>query len=189
MIRKSMATGTRAMNRLQSNPVYTRFIHCMPASAPPTIARTFLFALLLVATLITSSFAANWSQPEQELARKIAAVTGPGAISFDLRNQSSLSRKDVDEITRGLRGQLEAAGLRFVTPEQAAASIAITLSENLQNFVWVAEIHQGTNEPVIVVVAFPRSTTASALHEPSPLIIRKTPLWSQEDRILDVAVF
>jgi hypothetical protein len=186
---EAKATGTIAMNRHQSSPVYTRFIHCMPASAPPIPARILLLALLLVATLNASSLAANWSQPEQELARKIAAVTGPGAIAFGLHNQSSLSKKDVDDVNRGLRAQLEAAGSRFVQPEQAAASVAITLSENLQNFVWVAEIHQGTNEPVVVIVAIPHSTATGTLHEASPLIIRKTPLWSQEGRILDIAVF
>jgi hypothetical protein len=148
-----------------------------------------LLALLLVSILTTRSHATDWSQPEQQLTRKIAAATGPGAVSFELHNQSSLSKKDVDEINRGLRAQLNSAGLRFVTPEQAAASVSITLSENLQSFVWVAEIHQGTNEPAVVMVTVPRSAVPSLSRDSAPLILRKTPLWSQDDRILDVAVF
>jgi hypothetical protein len=155
----------------------------------PRLLRRSCLLVILPAILISTLVAADWSQPEQQLARKIAGVTGPGAVAFDLRNQSSLAKKDADDINRGLRAQLEAAGLRFVTPEQAAASVTVTLSENLQNFVWVAEIHQGTNEPAVAMVNVPRADVAAALHEPSPLNIRKTPLWSQEERILDIAVF
>jgi len=173
------------MNSSAPNAIYTYSIHRMLCSALRLFARTL--PLMLGACLF--ALAADWTQPEQQLARKIAAVTGPGAASFDLRNQSSLSKKDADEITRGLRAQLEANGLRFVTPEQAAASVTITLSENLQNHVWVADIHQGTNEPAIAIVTVPRSDLAGTLHEPSPLVIRKTPLWAQDDRILDIAVF
>ena len=102
-------------------------------------------------------------------------VTGPGAVSFTLQNQSSLTTKDVDEITRGLRSQLDAAGIRFVAPDQAAASVTITLSENLQNLIWVAEVHQGTNEPAVILLNVPRTNSANTLHEPLPLIIRKDP--------------
>jgi hypothetical protein len=175
------------MNIPNLSPVYTRSILRMPCRAPRLIARTLLFAVLLVSAV--TALAADWSQPEQQLARKIAAVSGPGAVAFDLRNQSTLSKKEVEEITRGLRAQLEANGLRFVASEQAAASLTITLSENLQSYVWVADIHQGTNEPAIAIVSAARSDMAGTLHEPSPLVIRKTPLWSQDDRILDIAVF
>ena len=179
-------TGTMPMNSPSPSPVYTRTILRMLSLAPRLIARMLSLALLLVATL---AFATNWTQPEQQLARKILAVTGPGAASFEIRNQSTLSKKDVDEVTRGLRTQLEGNGLRFVAPEQAAASVTITLSENLQNYVWVADIRQGTNEPAIAMVTAPRSDFSGTLREPSPLVIRKTPLWSQDDRILDIAVF
>lgn len=181
-------SGTNPMNSSSRNPVYNRRISSMIRTAPPLLRRSCLLVVLL-AILNSTVRAANWSSPEQQLAVKIAAVTGPGAVSFDLRNQSSLTKKDTDEISRGLRAQLEAAGLRFVALEQAAASVTVTLSENLQSFVWVAEIRQGTNEPAVVIVSVPRADVAGSLHEPSPLILRKTPLWSQQDRILDVAVF
>jgi hypothetical protein len=186
--RQGKPPGINPMNSSSRNAVYNRRISSMIRTAPRLLGRNWLIVILL-AILTSRVMAADWSQPEQQLARKVAAVTGPGAVAFDLRNQSSLAKKDADDITRGLRAQLEAAGLRFVAPEQAAASVTVTLSENLQSFVWIAEIHQGTNEPAVVIVSLPRVDVASALHEPSPLIIRKAPLWSQEDRILDVAVF
>lgn len=156
--------------------------------APRLFARTVLSALL-VAVVLVPCFAADWSEPTRQLATKIASVTGPGAVAFDLRNQSSLSKKDADDVVRALRVQLSAAGLRFVDSEQAAASVSVTLSESLENFVWVAEIRQGTNEPAVAIVNVPRTTVPGGLHEPSPLVIRRTLVWSQEHRILDVALF
>jgi hypothetical protein len=177
------------MNRPQPNAVYTQVIQQMIRTAPRLLRRNCLLVMLLGFLISENIFATDWLQPEQQLARKVAAVTGPGAVSFDLRNQSSLSKKDADEITRGVRNQLEAVGLRFVNPEQAAASVTITLSENLQSFIWVAEIHQGTNEPVVTMVSLPRSDASGISREQAPLIIRKTPLWSQDDQIIDIAVF
>jgi hypothetical protein len=145
--------------------------------------------LLAMCFLMTSlSNAGEWSAPEQELARKIAAVTGPGAIALDVVNRSSLSKKDADEIGAGLRAQLEGQGARAVKPEQAAATVQVSLSENLQNYVWVAEIHQGAGEFSVVLVSAPRADSAAFTREAASLSIRKIPIWSQEERILDVSV-
>jgi hypothetical protein len=131
---------------------------------------------------------ADWMGPAEQLAGKIVAVMGPGAVSVNFSNRSSLSRTDFEEVRRGLTTQLAALGARFVSVEQAAATVQISLSEDLQNYVWVAEIHQGTNESSVVMVSLPRPEGAGASHEAAALSIRKTLLWSQADRILDVAV-
>jgi hypothetical protein len=145
--------------------------------------------LLTICFLTTSvSYANDWASPEQELARKIAAVTGPGAIALDVMNRSSLTKKDVEQISQGLRVQLEALGARTVKPEQAASTVQVSLSENLQSYVWVAEIHQGAGDFSVAMVSTPRQDSAMFVREVAPLIIRKVPLWSQEERILDVAV-
>jgi len=75
-----------------------------------------------------------------------------------------------------------------VKPEQAAATVQVSLSENLQSYVWVAEIHQGAGDFSVEMVSTPRQDSAMFVREASPLTIRKVPLWSQEERILDVAV-
>ncbi|PYX35928.1 MAG: hypothetical protein DMG81_17085 [Acidobacteria bacterium] len=116
------------------------------------------------------------------------AATGPGAIALDLVNRSSLNKKDTEEINRGLRTQLESLGLRAVKPEQAAATVAISLSENLQNYIWLAEIHQGAGEYSIVMTSVPRPSAPAFVREPAAMTIRKIPLWVQEERILDVGV-
>jgi len=115
-------------------------------------------------------------------------VTGPGAVAVDVMNRSSLGKKDVDEIGGGLRSRLETLGLRSVKPEQAAAAIKVTLSENLESYLWVAEIQQGAGEFSVVMVSTPRVENGTLVGEPAPLVIRKVPLWEQPQRILDVAV-
>jgi hypothetical protein len=132
--------------------------------------------------------AADWNVPEQQLARKIVAVTGPGAVALSLEDRSSLGRRDSEVIQNGLRTALESLGLRYVNAEQAAAMVTISLSENADSYVWVAEIHQGPDESSVAMVAIPRREGSAAVQESVPLVLRKIPLWTQQDPILDVAV-
>jgi hypothetical protein len=148
----------------------------------------FVLCSLLLLFLLGTARAADWSIPEQQLVQKIAAITGPGAISLDLVNRSSLNQTDIDGIRSTLHNQLIGAGLTLVNPEQAAATVQVSLSENLQSYVWVARIQQGNNQPAIGIVSLPRVEPGTPIREPGVLLIRKIQLWSQEDRILDVAV-
>jgi hypothetical protein len=66
--------------------------------------------------------------------------------------------------------------------------VKVTFSEDLQNYVWVAEIHQSSNESAVVMVSLPRPETQPAAHDAPAVLIHKALLWSQPDRILDVAV-
>lgn len=163
------------------NPVYNARILNMRNSA-----RFSHIAIVLL--LCPCVFASKWQAPAEQLAQKIAAVTGPGAVALDVANRSSISQADADEIRRQLTTSLAILGVHFVSADQAAATIHISLSENLQNYVWVAEIHQGTNEPVVVVVAWPLPSAAMAEHPRSALTIHKALLWADESRILDVAL-
>jgi hypothetical protein len=144
--------------------------------------------ILSLISFVVAVQAMDWSGPEQQLARKIVAVTGPGAVTLTLENRSSLGRRDNEVIGNGLRAALEALGLRFVKPEQAAASVAITLSENPRSYVWVAQIHQAAGEAAVVMVSAPRAEGPTVPRDSVPLSLRKIPLWAQEERILDVAV-
>jgi hypothetical protein len=152
-------------------------------------ARSRLAQLLFVifATAV-ASHAADWSAPEQQLARKIVAVTGPGAVALTIENRSSLGRREQEVAENGLRSALEGLGLRFVQAEQAAATVRVSLSENVGSYVWVAEIHQSAGEDAVTLVSIPRTEGSTTARDSVPLSLRKTPLWSQDDRILDVAV-
>ncbi len=146
-----------------------------------------LLAVILLSRVPAIS-ASDWSGPEAQLASKIVAATGPGAVALDIANRSSLSREEFDEISRGLRVRLAASGLRFVSADQAAATIKISLSEDLQNYVWIAEIHLGAGESSVVMTSTPRGASTLAGHDAAAVTIHKGLLWSQPQRILDVAV-
>ena len=151
--------------------------------------RALRFAAFLSTLVISlTALAADWSVPEQQLARKIAAVTGPGTVALTIENHSSLSRRDSEVVQNGLRAALEQSGLHFVKAEQAVASVTITLSENVTSYVWVAQIHQSATESAVAMVAIPRSGRVSAARDTMPITLRKTFLWSQNDPILDVAI-
>jgi hypothetical protein len=148
---------------------------------------TRLSALLVLALVLSLPAAAQWSEPAAQLARQIAAITGPGAVSLDIRNISSLPSDQVPVIRRNLQTELGSAGVRVVNPDSAAAEIKLTLSENVQGYVWLAEVQQGTDRKVAIVTAPRAQPAAPATNGPS-LTIRKTPLWTQEGPILDVLV-
>src|SRR5215469_3207792 len=172
------------MISLRRNAVYNSLIAEMRSSLPGSSRRSLPYVLVLWFSMISASFAADWAAPEQELARKIAAATGPGAVSLEVVNRSSsLGKKESEDISRGLRSQLEGLGLRSVKPEQAAATVTVSLSENLQSYVWVAEIHQGAGEFSVAMVSTPRPTAAQFGQDAAPLTIRRTPVWSQQSRI------
>jgi len=133
------------------------------------------------------AFGADWNGAEQQLVRKIVAVTGPGAVAITVENRSSLGRRDGDIVTNGLKSALEQLGIHFVKTDQASGTVAITLSENPASYVWVAEIHQGTASSV-VMVSVPRSGHSNVAHDSMPITLRKSLLWAQDGPILDVAV-
>ena len=143
------------------------------------------FALLLPAT---GALGADWSAAEQQLAKKIVAVTGPGTLILTVENRSSLGRRDSDLVQNGLRSALEQSAIHFVKSDQAAASVALTLSENETSYVWVAQIQLEAGESAVAMVSVPRSGRSGAASESMPITLRKFPLWAQDERILDVAV-
>lgn len=158
----------------------------------PRSEQTFRILAMLSITLAgfaVNATGADWSTPEQQLARRIVAVTGSGSVSVSFENRSSLGRRDAEIIQNGLRNTLETVGVRFAKPEQAAAAVKITLSENLNSYVWVAEVQRaGGSEPVVAMVSAARPERAVGTPDSVPLSLRKISLWSQVDAILDVAV-
>lgn len=156
-------------------------------SLTPRILRAAC-SLLILFIGTGSATAGSWTGGTEQLARKVIAVTGPGAAAVEVVNRSSMSKADSEDIRRQILAQLGSMGLRFVSKEQAAATIQITLSENFESYVWVAQIQQGTNEPAVAMVSLPRSEAWSPLHEGGSVTLHKTLLWSQAEPILDVAI-
>jgi len=170
---------------LDPNPVYNARNPPMPISVEFSRAARWPLLVLLLAGM---AVAGDWQAPASQLAQNIAAITGPGTVGVTVVNRSSLTGADVDEIRSKLLRELASFGIQAVTSDQAAANVEIWLSENLHNYLWVAEIHQGTSEPVVAMVAAPGRPGGTAERSSTPLSIRKSLLWSDDNRILDVAV-
>ncbi|HVO60397.1 MAG TPA: hypothetical protein VMT53_05645 [Terriglobales bacterium] len=167
-------------------------IHSYNAHKPQMCIRRFARAVclpLVPLLFLTAKLpASNWTIAECDLTNKIAAVTGPAAVSLIVDNRSSLTQGDIRAVNAELRAQFEASGLHVVGIDKAAAAIQLTLSENVQSYVWVARIQQGENAPAIVMVSVPRTGSLPEVRESSPMAIAKVPLWSQANQILDVGV-
>lgn len=168
------------------NAVYTLRVRSMPGSR----SRRWRVAcfLLLMTLLVPKSLASDWRVPAEQLARKVAVTTGPGAMAVNVVNRSSLSHSEVEEVRRNLLAELGVLGVHFVNADQAAATVQVSLSENLQDYVWVAEIHQGGTQSSVVMVTASRPDTAAAERPPAGITIHKALLWADENRILDVAM-
>jgi hypothetical protein len=144
------------------------------------------WCLLLLVT--PASWAADWRRPEAQLAEKVAAVTGPGVVALELTNRSSISASETEQIRRGLIVSLFDSGVKVAEAEQAAATVQVTLSESLQNYVWVAEIQQGKNDAGIAIVSTSRPDSAINPQPAFPLTLHATQLISQPYPILDAAI-
>jgi hypothetical protein len=165
---------------------YNSRIPNMVRKFPSRFVGSIVFALALLLTVQAN--AQNWAGAEEQLASKIVASTGPKIVAVEVLNRSSLSAATADDVRRNLLTQLAVLGVRFASPEQAAATVRISLSEDLQSYVWIAEIRQGTNPSSIVMVSLPRSAPLTVGPEAAAVVIRRIPLWSQAERILDVSV-
>lgn len=154
----------------------------------PLLRLTKVVWPFLLCLSVTPTLAANWQSGANQMAQRIAGITGPGAVAVSVTNRSSLGSADVEDIRSKLLSELAAYGVQPAGSDQAAATVQVSLSENLRDYVWVAEIHQGKAEPVVVMVSIPAPDKAAEERSPTPLTIRKTLLFSDENRILDVAV-
>jgi hypothetical protein len=173
-----------SMSRASHNAVYNSRILDMPSSS------RYVRSLLLVLVLLPAATASaqNWAGAEEQLAGKIVAAVGSKIMTVEVSNRSSLSTATADEVRRGLLTQLAALGARFVNAQEAAVAVRVSLSEDLQSYVWVAEIRQGAGDPAVVMVSLPQPATRFVEPEAMSMVLHKAPLWSQPERILDIAV-
>jgi len=150
---------------------------------------SWLSVLFLVTLLSPSvSRASTVADSARQLAQKIGAATGPGAITLDVANRSSLDEKSLREARGALEAELRTEGIRIAKPDQAMGSVLVTFSESLREYVWTAEIGIGTDEKRIVIVTLPRTQSGGPAASAMPVTLRKTFLFSQPRPILDAAL-
>jgi hypothetical protein len=141
--------------------------------------------LLLVRTPICRA-AGSWDAPATELAHQIASLTGPGTVSLTIRNNSSIPVDEVPAIRRLLLNELSALGVTARPATDAATIVRVTLSQSARQGLWVAEVQQGPDVRVAMVSV--ANTAPASKPQGTPVLLRKTLLFSQLAPILDADV-
>jgi hypothetical protein len=114
----------------------------------------------------------------RELARKITATTGRQDVTLSVRNSSSLSEAEAAQVGRVLETELR---VRTQRPASERIGVNVTLSENVQSYLWVAQIQQ---DVVMLSVPRPRASAVASAR----VTIQKRLLWEQDKPILDAAM-
>jgi len=148
-----------------------------------------LLALVCCGQYGAAQAGADWGESLRQLAQKIAAATGPGAVAIFFDNRSSMGRAEAERARRELTSDLDGLGVKSSDESAAVATIHATLSENLGSYVWVAAVAQGGAEAGVFMVTSPRRVTDfGAPPSSNAVTIRKTLLWIQPEPILDAVL-
>ncbi len=177
------------MNRPPWLTRYNQRIPHMRARTSSGLRLSCLTSFLLATVFLPSSLcASSLGDAARQLAHKIAAATGPGAVALDVANHSSLDDKSVREVRGALEAQLHVEGVRTAKAEQAMGTVEVVLSESLREYVWTAEIAIGSDEKKVALVSLPRSPTETPFAAALPIVLKTTLLFAQEQPMLDVAL-
>jgi hypothetical protein len=148
--------------------------------------RCWVVVVAALACLTPSAQAANWEQPAAELAKQIAALSGPGPARLVIRNESSLAGGEIPAIRRLLERDLRGYGV-VAGGSDSATLIRVTLSENLQGGLWVAEVIEGT-ETRVAMLPVNLGSPATATGGPS-LTVRRSLVITEAEPVLDAQAF
>ena len=134
--------------------------------------------LTLLLSLAALAGAQDLDSAARDLARKIAAATGRQDVALTVRNSSSLSEAEVARVSGVLETEL---GVRAPRPGIERVPVSVTLSENVQSYLWVALVQQD-----VVMLSVPRPSEPAAAA--ARWTIQKKLLWQQEKPILDAGM-
>jgi hypothetical protein len=132
---------------------------------------------------------ATWNDGVKALAGKIvAAVTPSRAISLEIKNVSSLGTADVEAIRKALEAELQTEGLRIVPGE---ADVELTLSENSDGYIWVAETRTDSkqrNSSRVAIISVSRGAVVLTGGNTESLALSKRLVWQQPTEFLDFLI-
>ena len=149
----------------------------------------FLLFLLCFASIARAqdarAISGRWGDSVREFAGKIASSAAPSrSISLSLKNLSSISAAEASFIEQQLREDLAAQGLRVAGADSAETPAEVSLSENIDGFLWVATIGKSpANKVVILRPMAGKSPDEDAIH--SAPVLRRSVLLAQREPILD----
>jgi len=146
-----------------------------------------LLVAVLALSLLSSAHAADtWQSPSADLAKQIAALTGPGTITLAIVNRSSITNDDLPVIRHSLEHELRSAGV-IVREKGADTDVRVTLSQNQQGWLWVAEVREGS-ETNVAMLPVSGAVTATPASSAPQIALRASLLYAQSAPILDVVI-
>ncbi len=181
------------MNRLPYPKRYNQPIPHMGARTLSSLRLGWLASFLVAVAILPSSLhASSLEDTARQFANKIASAAGPGAFGFEISNRSSLDEKSVREIANILNAQLNADNVRVAALDPLSGTIEVFLSENLRDYVWTAkikaELGSGKNDERVVLISLPLPPSEATVVSSLPMVIKATPLFSQQQPMLDLAL-
>ncbi len=124
----------------------------------------------------------------RQLAGKISAALAPHeAVALTLRNLSQLTAADVAAIRGALEAELRSRGLRLVEKSAPHKEVRVTLAENLEGYVWVAEVPR-EDTPQVIILAVARPSLSARNSRTPRMVLQSQFFWEQEQPILDVMI-
>ena len=127
-----------------------------------TVAMVLCWVAVLNASRAQSP--SRWTQPAAEMAGQIADILGPGQAQLTIRNLlHTIPSSEIPAIRKLLEQNLKGRGVLSAGTESANA-IRVTLSEDMRERLWIAEIAEGSEtqvamEHVDMAVTVPPATT------------------------------
>jgi hypothetical protein len=165
-------------------PCYTSRFPLMLRAAAQRCAFLLVVCFVAANCLAQQETLSPWQPPANEFVQQILSrAASPSSINLTIENLSSLSSADQATIKQLITTDFRNAGVRLVKPDSAALTIDITLSEDWQNYVWVAEIRQGAAAQTVIKTV-PRPQKLNSLRMPI-LTVRKGLVWQQDTTVLD----
>src|SRR5579863_4621494 len=145
-------------------------------------ARPRIFFPVIFVSLALTAWCQGFDEPARALAQKIAVVLRTREpVTFSFNSAAAVSPPDATAAREAIERQLPGAGIN--TNAQASITVAVTLSENLRDWVWVAEIRRGDAQEV-VMEEWPKPEETGS---PGTVVIEKRRILEQDVHILDVA--
>ena len=144
-------------------------------------AKRLIWAIAMVASTLTEIAAptpSQWEQPAANLAEQVAEILGPGQARLAIRN---LSTDEIPAIRRLLEQDLKTRGV-LASDAEGANTVRVTLSENVRERLWVAEVVEGNETRVAMVRVEPG--TAQQSQPKSGLALRKQVAITTNEAVL-----
>jgi hypothetical protein len=147
------------------------------------IAISLVFGATLSAAQATAGAPAQsvWEQPAAALAEQIAGAMGPGQARLTIRNNSTIATDEIPAIRKLLEQDLKVHGV-VASGAESASAIRVTLSENVRERLWVAEVVEGNETHVSMVHVEPGATRRDAAG--SGLVLRSQTVMESKQPVL-----